>query len=372
MQSVAVVVVGMHRSGTSAVMRVLNLLGVELGASLLPAHDSNTRGFWEHADLVRIHDHLLHALGTSWRDASPVPDRWWESQLVAPFRTQLIEVIQRDFGSTQIFGLKDPRICRILPLWNSIFDELNCRPVYVHVLRHPDEVSGSLRVRDGFSEARTRLLWLDHLLAAEEGSRGRARAFVLYEDLLSDWKACIRRISDLTGICWPREPSDAELAVSRFLEPGLRHHHATDEGAAKGWISSLYGSMTSIARNGETVPALQQVEGLRGSFEQGMHVFGSVLRELNTRTLHLERLAVDSKEELRATQELTRNQILGLRSRVAVLEPALTAARAQLELVTRERDILLRSRSWRITQPLRRIAGIVRKVSNGRASSEGD
>src|SRR5215469_9555194 len=72
----AVFVLGMHRSGTSAVTRVLNLLGVELGTGLMAASPDNERGYWEHLGIVQEHDQLLEALGSSWDDVRALPPDW--------------------------------------------------------------------------------------------------------------------------------------------------------------------------------------------------------------------------------------------------------------------------------------------------------
>ena len=80
-RSRAILVLGMHRSGTSAITRVLNLLGVELGAHLMPAAAGNNEGgFWEHMRVVEIHEALLHALGRSWHDLRPLPSEWMRSE----------------------------------------------------------------------------------------------------------------------------------------------------------------------------------------------------------------------------------------------------------------------------------------------------
>ena len=76
----ALIVLGMHRSGTSAFSGVLNLLGVDLGAHLLPASNTNQSGYWEHEEIVAVHDRLLMALGSSWDDPSPLPPNWWNSE----------------------------------------------------------------------------------------------------------------------------------------------------------------------------------------------------------------------------------------------------------------------------------------------------
>mgnify|MGYP001037718924 FL=1 len=75
----ALLIFGMHRSGTSAAARVVNLLGAELGNDLVPPGPDNPGGFWEHAEAVRINDDLLHGLGRTWYEMRGMPDGWLDS-----------------------------------------------------------------------------------------------------------------------------------------------------------------------------------------------------------------------------------------------------------------------------------------------------
>lgn len=56
-----VLVLGMHRSGTSALTRCINLLGVPLGVAddLMPTGEANPRGYWESASLTRVSGELV-------------------------------------------------------------------------------------------------------------------------------------------------------------------------------------------------------------------------------------------------------------------------------------------------------------------------
>src|ERR1700722_11162766 len=94
----AIIVLGMHRSGTSAFTGVLSLLGVDLGSRLLPASATNQSRYWAHPDIVNTHDELLLALGSSWDDPAPLPEGWAGSETVAPYRARLLEIIRRDFA----------------------------------------------------------------------------------------------------------------------------------------------------------------------------------------------------------------------------------------------------------------------------------
>ena len=69
----ALLILGMHRSGTSAVTGALALRGVYLGQDLMPPGPDNPRGFWEHAGVVAIHERLLEALDRRWDDLRAMP-----------------------------------------------------------------------------------------------------------------------------------------------------------------------------------------------------------------------------------------------------------------------------------------------------------
>ena len=126
MNQKALMILGMHRSGTPALTRVLNLLGVFVGDKLLSPGVDNIKGFWEHADLNNVHERLLQTMHHNWSDILPFPEKWWLDEKVQPFRNEIMGILVRDFKDRELWGLKDPRLCRLLPLWHSILSELGC------------------------------------------------------------------------------------------------------------------------------------------------------------------------------------------------------------------------------------------------------
>ncbi len=138
-----ILVIGMHRSGTSAVTRVLNLLGVELGGSLLPRAADNVLGFWEHQEVVSIHERLFSALGRNWFDLSELPLGWLSTPAASEAKQQLKELFTREFGGAVVWAVKDPRICRLLPLWRCALEELGVKAHALFMVRHPNEVAQS-------------------------------------------------------------------------------------------------------------------------------------------------------------------------------------------------------------------------------------
>ncbi len=217
-----IVVLGMHRSGTSALTGTLSHFGVALGANLLVANeDVNARGFFELSDVVEVHDELLDALGSSWSNPSPLPEKWWRMDAVAEHRDRLIHVLEKSFANEAVWAVKDPRLCRLLPLWLDLFAAADALPSFVIVYRHPLEVVASLKQRDGVNDEHAMVLWVEHMLAAEHATRAFPRTFVSYHALLSDWRSVVDQIASDLDLTWPSEPASA--VVDDFLDTGLCH-----------------------------------------------------------------------------------------------------------------------------------------------------
>src|SRR5579875_411470 len=180
----AVIVMGMHRSGTSALAGMLHHLGVELGGRLMQASPDNPRGYWEHLDVVAVTHNVMAKFGRGWDDIRPLPPGYQEAALGHEARRQLSAILLRDFAGVGLWGLKDPRLCRLTALLHPVFGELGIEPRFILMLRHPSEVAASLAARDGLSAERALLLWLRHTLEAERGTRGHKRTIVHYEDLV--------------------------------------------------------------------------------------------------------------------------------------------------------------------------------------------
>ena len=172
-----VIVTGMHRSGTSAVARVVNLLGVDLGPEedLMEAKPDNPEGFWENRRIVQIDDDLLAVLGGRWDEPPPLM-RWREADRAAELRERAAEVLARIDGERP--GFKDPRAALLLDFWTSLWPEAQA----VVAVRHPAAVAASLEKRDGFDPEKSAELWLRY--TAEALASAAAPVVVVFEELL--------------------------------------------------------------------------------------------------------------------------------------------------------------------------------------------
>jgi hypothetical protein len=125
----AIIVLGMHRSGTSVLTQALGHVGVRLPARMLEAAADNQRGFFEPTAIVEIHERILASAGTSWSDWEAFPTEWYKSAEAAVYTRELIEAVQTEYGDAPLFVVKDPRICRLLPLWIRVLSEIGAEPI---------------------------------------------------------------------------------------------------------------------------------------------------------------------------------------------------------------------------------------------------
>jgi hypothetical protein len=214
-----VLVLGMHRSGTSALTRLLSLHGLALPEDRLAGRPDNPLGFFESAAMVQLNDRLLAAAGSAWDDPRPLPDPPLPPAAMEPLIEEAVALLREQWPGQAPFILKDPRCCRLLALWLPALARLGARPVAVLAVRNPVEVARSLAARDAMPRRDALRLWLSHVVAAERDTRGLARAVVHYDDLMRDWRAV------LGGLGLGVDPDRAAMA-DEFLTAALRHHEA--------------------------------------------------------------------------------------------------------------------------------------------------
>ena len=164
----------MHRSGTSATTRVIQLLGAYLGEEeeLIKPRPDNPKGFWERTDIHLLHERILQALNTAWDTSFPLPENWHLSREIAPFRGELVDLIKTHFAGRRLWAWKDPRTALLLPLWRDVLEELKIRFGCLLVTRNPLDVARSLERLHGFPTEEALGIWLNYNLAMLENTSG--------------------------------------------------------------------------------------------------------------------------------------------------------------------------------------------------------
>lgn len=216
-----IVVLGMHRSGTSAVARALKVLGVDLGDHLMAANAVNIKGFWEDIDINELNIELMSSISTDWHHLTTMQKSDVATLRDAGFFPRAEQLLRAKLHGHERFGFKDPRTAKLLPFWNEVFVRLKCQVSYVLVSRHPLSIVKSLTKRDGFEPEKTYLLWLMHILEALSGTSGKRRVLVDYDHLMLDPDREIHRMARSLGF----EVDTVSLAhyKTEFLDASLRH-----------------------------------------------------------------------------------------------------------------------------------------------------
>lgn len=263
----------MHRAGTSLTAAMLQALGVRLSENLMPASGDNAMGYFEDADIVRIHDALLESLGgRTWRTSSSMalfPENWPALPRVAPLREQLKTLVRAQLAaSPAAWGFKDPRTAQLLPLWVEIARELQTEIRYVIVLRHPREVSESLHKRDAMNPVRGELLWIEHYLDALMYTKPESRAFIRYDVWFDD---PLGAAGKLAGKLLLPPPDDERVRslVASLVSAELRHHRCDErEPGYLPFTRDLYAAM--LAENESVLMTLVPLLHLRRVFSSNV------------------------------------------------------------------------------------------------------
>ncbi len=215
-----VVVLGMHRSGTSLITRLVTLLGIELcrQEDLLVGGARNPRGHWESVSLIQYNDRLLQELGGTWFCPPPMGAAE-TSKLLERHRAEALAAVQ-DTHPNRPWVWKDPRTCALMPFWAPVLGE---RVVYLLVARHPIEVSDSLAARNGCTPLLSMALWERYTRQAMLGAAGHPAIQCTYDGVLADPIAwCEQLAGFLAEVGIPTRGVDRK-AVEEFAMSELRH-----------------------------------------------------------------------------------------------------------------------------------------------------
>jgi hypothetical protein len=218
---VGVLVVGMHRSGTSAVAAALEAMGLQVGRSddRLAPDLMNPAGYFELTAVNDLNQEILHHLGGNW-DAPPrLTDGWMADPTIEPFVHRARHLVTSTLGDD--FVLKDPRLCLLLPLWRRILAD---RFGAVLIVRDPVEVAWSLALRDGMQILTGLALWGAYNRSALQGLAGLPVHVCRYEDLVEQPGVALGAMAAALqsfGQLAPGADVEAGLAV---IQPELRRN----------------------------------------------------------------------------------------------------------------------------------------------------
>lgn len=349
------VVLGMGRSGTSAVTRCLVRSGFFAGtdSELMEATRANPVGHYENLAVFRANEEILHCIGATWFMPPSTKAQLDAASWAVPLLRGVAERLIDQAGDAPVV-VKDPRIGVLLELWGPIIAQA-LHPVLV--VRNPIEVAHSLATRDGTPVAFGLASWELHTAGVLEFLRGRWVTVVRYPQLVRSSEAAEKFVSSVVLELRADLAAEVETAAAgRAIEPSL-HRERVDEVHAAEYLTGRQAELWELL---DALPPGSQVLDIPS--------------EITAKTPAAKLLSRCEVDRLRAEHELA-----GLRGKVAEYESALAEnerARAEAErALAAERaragsaEHVLRdlqsSASWRLTAPLRVGMQLIRRGRAG-------
>lgn len=257
-----VIVLGMHRSGTSAATGLMNLLGLSpsVSSDLMMGTRTNAKGHWESRSMYRLNNQLLAETGHSWWYPPTSADltRWLAHGPDISGQTARDSFLRVHPSEPWVW--KDPRACITLSYWRRALD----RPVAgVVVFRNPIDVARSLEKRDYIPPQFGVALWMRYTRLLLEQTAGMPVLVSSYDDIVGDprrWSTTVRAFLSELGVAV--HPTVSERSIRRFVDPKLQHsNHSRDDlrSFGDGTSAALYDTLDALVGTHAsfTVPALE-------------------------------------------------------------------------------------------------------------------
>lgn len=219
----------MHRSGSSAITKGLEVMGVELGTQLMPATADNQKGYFEDIEINQFNTRLLKTKGLDWNTLTPIKTDDFQGDHFSPFKEEATDILERKLLTDAVLGIKDPRLCRLLPFWMEIFDDLKLEVSYVIILRNPENIAASLISRDAIPRVKSLYLWLEHMIPVFRETRNCSRAILDYDNLIAKPERTIKALAKKLGLEKAIDQAVLSSYAKDFIDPGLRHHQTTSD-----------------------------------------------------------------------------------------------------------------------------------------------
>jgi hypothetical protein len=242
-----VLVLGMHRSGTSLCSHILSGLGVDM-ADKIPGPGatspvlSNPRGHWERWEIVEFHDRILSLFNRDYLGRFhdfALPVAWWADPRVVQIRREIVGFLERRMGDGY-FGFKDPRTVRLMPVWHQIFNELELAPKIVLCLRNPAQIARSLNARDGLDPEIGEYRWLVYMIDFFRYTSKYDFCTLEYEEWFNNPSANIEKLQKFLDLSWQQSKADLGLMLSGIVDPAARHDDSGHREAGQPLVRTLH------------------------------------------------------------------------------------------------------------------------------------
>jgi hypothetical protein len=221
MNKKCIMVLGMHRGGTSALAGTLQNMGIYMGENLMKGGKENPKGFFELIEFKELNKEILNYFNTSWDDIEI--SKKVKKSVPIDIRRKMRKIIKDNFDKYNIFALKDPRMCFLLPIWEEVLKNIDIETEAIVIVRDPSEVFFSLKKRNNINFLTSFHLWHTYISNAETNTRNMKRYFVMFDDLIEKKDETINNIIKIFELNIDFEKN--RNRIYRFLDKKLKHYN---------------------------------------------------------------------------------------------------------------------------------------------------
>lgn len=357
-----VVVLGMHRSGTSLITRGLESIGLITGDNLIQAIPGvNEKGFFEDVDFVELNEELLAECGKDWHSLEPIEESDVDDLLEKGYLKRAADLLQVKRSLYPRFVFKDPRTTRLLAFWSKVFESEGLDVHYIMAIRNPLSVAKSLLARDGFSPLFSYYLWIGYILSGLEYAQKRPAFIVDYDRVIEDPFTEFKAIAG-----WLRMPFDSNAVndyAHNFICSSLRHSIASlaellSDEVAPQLCKDIYSHLTkSLGGHDAQSPATDS--SCYKDWTEQQHLIAPLLRLVDQQYNTIQESKAANKEaQVKAEHAMAHAMAEAEHARAETEH-----ARAETEHANMMRIQIENSHLWKALLPARRLLDAIKSLS---------
>ena len=351
------VILGMHRSGTSLLTSLTDHLGFESGNNLLGPGIDNPKGYWEDRDILEFNDRCLQNISTDWDDPSTLTPK--ELNKIKKNLMQIgVNLLNEKLKKYPKYVFKNPRTLKLLPFWIDIINKTNVKVKFILIIRNPLSVAESLHKRNNISFQQGFYLWLEYLINFCKSTKKNDETLIVnYDYLLNNPEHELKKISQFVNASINNE--NFNLIKSKILDYDLRHSQfdfddLIDFKECPDLIKDIYTVLLRLCEENKKIYSTISKHKSKwlanySSMQPGFVLASELITEKKILNKNLEQIKGESELIKRESELIKRESEL---------------IKRESEQIKHELGAILYSKSWRITKPLRYIGKIKKKLFN--------
>ena len=258
-----IVVVGMHRSGTSVLINILREAGCFVGEDddLLQPNDANKMGYGERVDIVNINKKVLEFQELDWMSVNQFDTKKITPDQNNEVASEIEQVINK-LDKHDAWAIKDPRLCITWPVWEPYLKD----SLIIICHRPPDEIARSLYARNNLPIALGYALWELYIKSLILNTAGHQRKIVNYHELIESPNEVVSDLMDWLNkddaLCIQAIEQDK---IENIIDPKLYRQRRRNSNAEDQLTRAQYNLL--MALNDRKIPKVSNM-GISESLSQ--------------------------------------------------------------------------------------------------------